>query len=152
MRLRVLGLAAAILLAAVSSAAAERRVFVTCAVAQGNGFNWAATLGWLAAEAELAAARAAAWAAAAPDREAALDLACFTGSSSGSFAGATLAALLANPRLVSGAAGPGLLTPAEGAGLADALLFLALVRRFSRRGGGLPPFADRRGGGTSRTG
>lgn len=120
---------------------AAERVFVTCAAAQGNGFNWAATLGWMAAEAELAGARAADWAAAGADRRAAVDLRCFTGSSSGAFAAAVLDALLSNPRLVSGAAGPGLATPAEAGEIGRALLFLALSADF--RGEVVPLALDR---------
>jgi len=128
--LRVLALALACAFGGAGMARGEERVFVTCAVAQGNGFNWGATLGWMAAEAELAAARAQAWAAASTGRRASVDLRCFTGSSSGSFAGAVLDALLANPRLVSGAAESGLATPAEARAVARALLFLALSTDF----------------------
>jgi hypothetical protein len=139
--LRALVLAFVCALALPGATRGEERVFVSCAAAQGNGFNWAATLGWMAAEAELAAARAAAWAGARPDRRAAVDLRCFTGSSSGAFAAAVLDALLSNPRLVSGRAGRGLATPAEAGEIGRALLFLALSADF--RGEVVPLALDR---------
>jgi hypothetical protein len=135
-RLAAAALAAALAGTAAPVAVAADRVFVQCAAVQGNGYNWAATLGWLSAQVELAAARAAAYEAAEPGRRAALDIACLTGSSSGSFVAAVYDRLLSNPALVSGEAGPGLATAAEARGVADALLFLALSTDFRGEGFG----------------
>ena len=82
------------------------KVFVQCAVVQGNGYNWASTLGWLAAQVELVALRARAFEASEPARRAAIDLSCFVGSSSGGFVAAVMDNLLSNGSVRDGAAVP----------------------------------------------
>ncbi|WP_424932437.1 hypothetical protein [Amaricoccus macauensis] len=104
------------------------RVFVQCVVMQGNGYNWASTLGWLSGQVEIAAARASAWEAAHPGSRAGIDLRCATGSSSGGPAAAVLDALLENPTLVD--RNDDWLTPEEAQGVSRALMFLALSTNF----------------------
>ncbi|MEM8570439.1 MAG: hypothetical protein AAGG56_05955 [Pseudomonadota bacterium] len=104
------------------------KVFVQCVVLQGNGYNWGATLGWLAGQVELVAARASAYEAAHPGRRAGIDLRCATGSSSGGPAVAVLDILLANPALVDQDAE--WITPDEAADLSRALMFIALSTNF----------------------
>lgn len=111
------------------------RVFVQCHVVQGNGYNWASTIGWLAGQVDLAARRAATWEAAHPGRRAAVDLGCMTGSSSGGATASLLDHLLANPSLVAPkSAGPSggerLLTVREAREVARALIFLAMSGDF----------------------
>src|SRR5688572_221200 len=72
-----------------SSNASEdyRKVFVQCAVAQGNGFNWAATIGWLAGTVRQLADKASELESKHATR-AGVDVSCFTGSSSSGFSAA----------------------------------------------------------------
>ena len=108
------------------------KVFVQCAVVQGNGYNWASTLGWLAAQVELVALRARAFEASEPARRAAIDLSCFVGSSSGGFVAAVMDNLLSNGRVRDGAAVPDgrLLNGEEALEVSRALLFLAMSSNF----------------------
>ncbi len=123
---------------AVASNAVPDKVFVQCAVLQGNGFNWAATLGWLAGQVEIAAVRAQDFEARNPGRSAGIDLSCVTGSSSGGFAAAVFDRLLHNPYLVGrNPIAGGLVSPAMARELSRALLFLALSTDFRGEGVGL---------------
>jgi hypothetical protein len=107
------------------------RVFVHCGVTQGNGFNWAATMGWLSGEVHRMAEAAARYEQDNPGRHAAVDLSCLTGSSSGSAMAALLDHLLANEKLVSPDSGDErLLTPEQARQVSEALLFLALSADF----------------------
>jgi hypothetical protein len=104
------------------------RIFVQCVVMQGNGYNWAATLGWLSGQVELAVTRAGAWEARNPGLRAGIDLRCATGSSSGAPVAAVLDALLANPSLTT--PGDPWQTVEEARDVARALMFLALSTNF----------------------
>lgn len=133
---RVLPLAAllgAILAGPVPADATDARradkVFVQCAVVQGNGYNWAATLGWLSGQVEIAAVRAAAFEAAHPGRRAAIDVGCLTGSSSGGVVAVVLDRLLTN-RAVAGGGRDDLLTVPEAREVSKALMFIALSTNF----------------------
>lgn len=108
------------------------RVFVQCSVVQGNGYNWAATLGWLSSQVDLVAERATTFALANPGATVAIDLACMTGSSSGGAATSLFDHLLANPRLVGTPPGSErqLLSVAQARDLSAALMFLALSADF----------------------
>lgn len=107
------------------------KIFVQCAVAQGNGYNWAATLAWLAGQVELAAIRAAEYEAA-EGGVAALDLGCMTGSSSGAAVTALFDHLLANERVAPGTPGwpPAWIDVDEARKVSQALMFLAFSSNF----------------------
>jgi hypothetical protein len=126
-------LACAVLAAPAAAQPAADRVFVHCAVAQGNGFNWAATLGWLAAEVDAAALAAERFEAEAPGRRALVELDCFVGSSSGGFVGALYDALLRNPAF----GGPGPRGHEATRAVARALMFLALSSNLDSQNVGL---------------
>lgn len=110
------------------------KVYVQCAVAQGNGFNWASTVGWLAAEVgQLANA--------AKDYndthagQAGVDVSCFTGSSSSGFTAALLNHLLNNPNLISegNSTEHRILTANEAFQVSQALYYLALSMDFNMK-------------------
>lgn len=122
--------------AGVSLAGSPDRVFLECAVVQGNGFNWAATIGWMAGQFERAALRAEAFEARNPGQSAFVDPYCFTGSSSGGAVASLLDRLLTNPRLVAPRPS-GLLSPQETRDLSEALIFLGLSMNFSGEGAAL---------------
>lgn len=111
---------------------APDRVFVQCGVVQGNGYNWASTMGWLSAQVELAALRAQAFEDTSPGKRAAIDLSCFIGSSSGGFITAILDHLLSNERVRGENKLPDdrRLNVKEAREVSRALLFLALSSNF----------------------
>ena len=114
------------------------KVFVQCSVLQGNGYNWAATLGWLAGQVEIAAVQAKDYETRNPGRSAGIDLACVTGSSSGGFAAALFDRLLHNPHLVGpSGAGDQPVSPATAKEISRALLLLALSTDFRDEDAGL---------------
>ncbi|NDR55882.1 hypothetical protein [Aliiruegeria sabulilitoris] len=117
---------------ALSASESPDKVFVQCGVVQGNGYNWASTMGWLSAQVELAALRAQAFEDISPGKRAAIDLSCFVGSSSGGFITAVLDHLLSNERIRGDGKPPDdrRLNVKDARELSRALLFLALSSNF----------------------
>ncbi len=114
------------------------KVFVQCLVLQGNGFNWAATLGWVSSQVAIAAQRAAEYERTHPGRTAAIDFRCMTGSSSGGATTAVVDHLLSN-RSITGASSAGdlLLNTTAAYELSKAMIFLALSTDFRGEMGGM---------------
>lgn len=113
----------------------EDHIFVQCHVLQGNGYNWAATLGWLSSQFLFAAERAEEYEARHRGARAWIDVSCTTGSSSGGAATSLVDHLLANPAVVAPrlltSDGGRVLTAAEAREASRALMFLALSADFS---------------------
>lgn len=107
------------------------KIFVQCVSAQGNGFNWASTVGWLSAEIEQMARKASQYEKT-TGRTAGVDISCFTGSSSSGFTAALFDHLLHNPNLVPNASEKRkVLTVAQTFNIAKALHFLSLSMDFN---------------------
>lgn len=108
------------------------KVFVQCSVAQGNGFNWAATVGWLAGTIRQLADKADKFQVA-HGAAAGVDISCFTGSSSSGFTAGLLDHLLNNQNLVPGGDSKRhkILTPTQARNVSDALYFLARSMDFT---------------------
>lgn len=107
------------------------KVFVQCAVVQGNGFNWASTLGWLSGEVAQMADKAYTFQHNHPGKTAGVDLSCLTGSSSGSFVAALMDRLLRNPNITGRTDDRRkVLTPEQTARASQALHFLSLATHF----------------------
>ncbi len=97
---------------------------IVCLSASGNGYNWASTLTWAAEMVRNAASKIA--------DNARLNVACVSGSSSGSAFVATYGSLLQNKQLFNRTDfNPQSMTKEEGEILANALLYMALAADFS---------------------
>lgn len=121
-----------------TSVMGAREIWSMCHTSQGNGFNWASSLGWLSEALTFRAAemmKLDETAAASGVSQAAglLDVGCFSGSSSAAATTALFATLLANRQLVTPRqAGSRLLVTAKEADrLARALRFVALDADFT---------------------
>ncbi|MGK7953420.1 MAG: hypothetical protein AB4368_32705 [Xenococcaceae cyanobacterium] len=97
---------------------------IVCLSASGNGYNWASTLTWAAEMVRNATSKIA--------DHARLNVACVSGSSSGSAFVATYGSLLQNKQLFNRTDfNPQSMTKEEGEILANALLYMALAADFS---------------------
>lgn len=109
------------------------KIYVQCAVSQGNGFNWASTLAWLSGVVRQAGFKAYQYELANPGRRAGVDMSCYTGASSSGFVTALFDYLLSNPQMV-GEQGKSLnrkiLTSQQTFDIADALYFFSLSTDF----------------------
>jgi hypothetical protein len=114
-------------------------VFVQCMVVQGNGYNWASTLGWMASQVDYAAFRAEQYMREHPGSTVAIDFDCMTGSSSGGASSRLFDTLLSNPSLAAAGDRDGrrLVSSEEAHELASALVFLALSADFRNETFGL---------------
>ena len=102
----------------------EAEANIVCLSASGNGYNWASTLTWAAEMVRNAASKIA--------DNARLNVACVSGSSSGSAFVATYGSLLQNKQLFDRTDfNPQSMTKEEGEILANALWYMALAADFS---------------------
>jgi hypothetical protein len=110
------------------------KIYLQCSIAQGNGFNWASTVGWLAGTVEDLVDQASAFESQHPGKTAGVDISCFTGSSSSSFTAGLLDHLLNNKNLVPAPASKGhkILSVQQARHISQALYFLALSMDFTR--------------------
>lgn len=110
------------------------KIFVNCMAAQGNGFNWGSTLGWLSEIVRQSADKASTYERRNTGERAYIDLQCFAGASSSSFTNALFAQLLDNRHLVNKKhtiAGRRVLTAKQARKVADALHFMSLATDFN---------------------
>jgi hypothetical protein len=125
-----------LLLSSTAFAVRPAKVFIQCAVSQGNGFNWASTLGWLSETTRQSANKVRSFEKRHPGKKAYIDLQCFNGASSASFVAALFDQLLNNRHIINTPmkiAGRDVLTAAQASRLADALHFMALATDFSAK-------------------
>jgi hypothetical protein len=115
----------------VVSVSKNKKVIVQCAIPQGNGGNWAATLGWLSEQMLVRAEQAEQLSTG--GQQVSVFFGCMLGGSSGSIATNVVMRVLNNQALIPGARTDRLYTPAEARILGRAVRYIALAADLNLR-------------------